>query len=67
MFDNYEIVTESNGSFSAVLDCTGMKAYNCETEEELESIMASLQVAYDHGFREGGADERNRMKELLRL
>ena len=67
MYDSYEAIQESDGTFSAKLDGTGMKAYNCKTEEELDSIMASLQVAYEIGFRGGGLDERQRMRDTLGL
>ena len=67
MYDNYEIVKESNGSFSSILDCNGMKAYNCKLECELDGMMATLQDAYDNGFADGQKDQKEYIRGILGL
>ena len=53
MYSDYEIIKEDNGTFSAKLECNGMKAYNSESEELLIDFMRSLDGAYAQGVNAG--------------
>lgn len=67
MFGNYEIIEESDGSFSAVLDVNRMKAANEKTEDEVDIRMAALDFAYEKGVRQGVKEEAARIKKVLGL